>query len=98
MLELGSYEEEGHRKVGRRAMDVAQLLVTVGPRGRVMAEEALNLGMDPQAVHIVEDNEAAIAYLRRVIAPGDMVLVKGSRGMTMEQIVNALSVPSHDAE
>jgi UDP-N-acetylmuramoyl-tripeptide--D-alanyl-D-alanine ligase len=48
--------------------------------------------MDPGAVHIVEDNEAAIAYLRQVIVPGDAVLVKGSRGMTMEQIVSALSV------
>jgi len=92
MLELGSYEEEGHRKVGRRAMDVVELLVTVGPRGRIIAQEALDLGMDPGAVHIVEDNEAAIAYLRQVIVPGDAVLVKGSRGMTMEQIVSALSV------
>jgi UDP-N-acetylmuramoyl-tripeptide--D-alanyl-D-alanine ligase len=92
MLELGSYEEEGHRKVGRRAMDVVELLVTVGPRGRIIAEEALDLGMDPGAVHLVGDNEAAIAYLRQVIAPGDAVLVKGSRGMTMEQIVSALSV------
>jgi len=92
MLELGSYEEEGHRKVGRRAMDVVELLVTVGPRGRIIAEEALDLGMDPGAVHLVEDNEAAVAYLRQVIAPGDAVLVKGSRGMTMEHIVSALSV------
>jgi UDP-N-acetylmuramoyl-tripeptide--D-alanyl-D-alanine ligase len=92
MLELGSYEEEGHRKVGRRAMGVVELLVTVGSRGRIIAEEALDLGMDPGAVHLVEDNEAAVAYLRQVIAPGDAVLVKGSRGMTMEQIVSALSV------
>jgi len=92
MLELGSYEEEGHRKVGRRAMDVVELLVTVGSRGRIIAEEALDLGMDPGAVHLVEDNEAAVAYLRQVIAPGDAVLVKGSRGMTMEHIVSALSV------
>jgi len=97
MLELGSYEEEGHRKVGRRAMDVAELLVTVGPRGCIIAEEALDLGMDREAVHIVEDNEAAIACLHRVIAPGDIVLIKGSRGMTMEQIVSALSVPESNA-
>jgi UDP-N-acetylmuramoyl-tripeptide--D-alanyl-D-alanine ligase len=92
MLELGSYEDEGHRKVGRRAMDVADVLVAVGPRGRIIGQEALALGMAPQAVHIVENNEAAIAYLHQAIGPGDVVLVKGSRGMTMEQIVNALSV------
>lgn len=92
MLELGSYEDEGHRKVGRRAMDVADVLVTVGSRGRIIAQEALALGMSPQAVHAVEDNAAAIAYLRQIVAQGDRVLVKGSRGMTMEQIVNALAV------
>jgi UDP-N-acetylmuramoyl-tripeptide--D-alanyl-D-alanine ligase len=93
MLELGSYEDEGHRKVGRRALDVADLLVTVGPRGRIIGQEALALGMDPPAVQIVEDNKAAIAYLRGAIEPGDTILVKGSRGMAMEQIVNALLAP-----
>jgi UDP-N-acetylmuramoyl-tripeptide--D-alanyl-D-alanine ligase len=92
MLELGSYEDEGHRKVGRRAMDVADVLVAVGPRGRIIGQEALTLGMNPEAVRIVEHNDAAIAYLRQTIEPGDTILVKGSRGMTMEQIVNALSV------
>ena len=90
MLELGPYEEEGHRKVGRRAMDVVDILVAVGPRGRIIGEEVLALGMSPEAVDVAEDNDAAIAYLRQIIAPGDMVLVKGSRGMTMEQIVNAI--------
>jgi UDP-N-acetylmuramoyl-tripeptide--D-alanyl-D-alanine ligase len=92
MLELGSYEDKGHRKVGRRALDVADLLVTVGTQGRIIGQEALALGMNPKAVKIVENNDKAIVYLRQVIAPGDMVLVKGSRGMTMEQIVNALSI------
>lgn len=92
MLELGSQAEEGHRKVGRRAMDVADLLVTVGPLGRIIGQEALDMGMTPEAIHMVEDNNAAIAYLRQVIEPGNMVLIKGSRGMTMEQIVSALSV------
>lgn len=98
MLELGSYEDEGHRKVGRRAMDVVDLLVAVGPRGRIIGEEALAWGMSPQAVKIVENNEAAIAHLRQVITSGDTVLVKGSRGMAMEQIVNALSVPKNNTK
>jgi UDP-N-acetylmuramoyl-tripeptide--D-alanyl-D-alanine ligase len=97
MLELGSYEKEGHRKVGRRALDVADLLVSVGPRGCIIGEEALALGMDPEAVKIVENNDQAIAFLRQVVSPGDVVLIKGSRGMTMEQIVNALAVPRNAA-
>ena len=41
MLELGSYEEEGHRIVGARVADVADILITVGQRARLIAEEAV---------------------------------------------------------
>jgi UDP-N-acetylmuramoyl-tripeptide--D-alanyl-D-alanine ligase len=90
MLELGSYEEEGHRLVGRRAMDVADLLVAVGPRGRIIGQEALTLGVSPSRVCLCDDNRAAVVYLQATIQSGDYVLVKGSRGMKMEEIVAAL--------
>jgi len=94
MLELGSFEEEGHRKVGRRAVEVAQKLVAVGQRGRIIGQEALRCGMREEDVFFAQDNQEAIAYLRRIIAPGDFILVKGSRGMRMEEIVNALAESS----
>ncbi len=92
MLELGAFEEEGHRKVGRRAMDVVAVLITVGERGRLIAEEALACGIGEEKVFIRENNEEALACLREIIAPGDIILVKGSRGMKMEEIVLSLSV------
>ena len=92
MLELGTYEEEGHRKVGRRAMDVVALLVTVGKRARIIGEEALFWGMDKDRVFMTEDKGEAIAHLRQIVAPGDIILVKGSRGMRMEEIVAALAM------
>jgi UDP-N-acetylmuramoyl-tripeptide--D-alanyl-D-alanine ligase len=90
MLELGNYEAEGHRLVGRRAAEVTAALVVVGPRGRLIGEEARAVGMPPEAVHFAADNAAAIAILQGLLQPGDFVLVKGSRGMAMEAIVNAL--------
>ena len=90
MLELGSYEEEGHKLVGRRAMDVADVLICVGPRGRRIGEEALSLGMDPERVCLCPDNLEALACLEKGIQPGDYILIKGSRGMQMEDIVAAL--------
>jgi len=90
MLELGSYEEEGHKLVGRRAMDVADVLICVGSLGRMIGEEALSLGMDPERVCLCSDNQAAIECLLRGIQPGDYVLIKGSRGLQMEEIVVAL--------
>ena len=92
MLELGAYEEEGHRKVGRRALDVVAVLITVGERGRLIAEASLAWGMEAEKVIIAEDNEGGIARLREIVAPGDIILVKGSRGMKMEEIVAALAI------
>lgn len=90
MLELGPAEEASHRIVGRRARDVAHILVTVGPRGRLIAEEALAAGMAADQVHIIVDAEAAVPVLEEIIKSGDFVLVKGSRGVQMDRIVSAL--------
>lgn len=93
MYELGGYEEEGHKVVGRRAREVADLLVTVGSLGRIIGEEALKAGMPAQSVCLFETNAQAIECLRSLIVPGptgDTILVKGSRGLGMEEIVTAL--------
>ncbi len=90
MLELGSYAQEGHLKVARRATVAAQRLVVVGSLGRLIGEEALRAGMAPDRVFFAADNQQVVEYLRRLLKPGDHVLVKGSRGLRMEEIVNAL--------
>lgn len=90
MLELGSVTEEGHRKVGLRAIDVADILVTVGELGALIGEEARRNGMPSDRVRICQSNEEAVQLLMGVIQPGDVLLVKGSRGLHMEDIVAAL--------
>jgi len=92
MLELGFLEDEGHRKVGRRAAEVADRLVLVGSLARRMGEEALAVGMGQEDVFFAADNAEAIDLLRDLIEAGDLVLVKGSRGLKMEDIANAISV------
>jgi len=92
MAELGNYEVEGHRKVGCRAADTVDLLVTVGHRAHLIAEEARACGLGSDAVTELEANSQAIFHLRQIMAPGDIVLVKGSRSMAMEEIVAALQV------
>lgn len=91
MLELGSYEEEGHRKVGVRAADVVDYLITVGLRARLIAEEALAAGLAPAKVLALDSAEPAVAKLRSIMGPGDVVLVKGSRAVRMDEIATALT-------
>ena len=90
MLELGAYTEEGHLKVARRASVVASRLVVVGSLGRLIGEEALRVGMPPHRVFFAADNDQVVEYLKRVLKPGDHVLVKGSRGLHMEDIIYGL--------
>jgi UDP-N-acetylmuramoyl-tripeptide--D-alanyl-D-alanine ligase len=93
MLELGPYEEEGHRKVGCRAAGVLDVLVTVGPRARWIAQEAIACGLDRAYVQSVDTSEAAIALLQEIVQEDDVILVKGSRALKMETIVAALGKP-----
>jgi len=90
MLELGDYEREGHEKVGMRALEVADVLIAVGPRGRIIGQTAQRWGMPPDRVHIVEDSAEAVAVLEQMVTGDDVILVKGSRAMEMEEIVNTL--------
>ncbi len=89
MLELGSEEEEGHRRVGRRAGEVVEMLVVVGRRARWIAEEALRVN-PALVVEMAEDRGAAATWLRPRLRAGDYVLVKGSRGMALEEAVSLL--------
>jgi UDP-N-acetylmuramoyl-tripeptide--D-alanyl-D-alanine ligase len=98
MLELGPEEEASHREVGERAALVADWLVARGERSVWIADEAERRGMPPERVRRVPDNEAAVAAVREILAgwangtaTGEWsVLVKGSRGMRMEEVVNGL--------
>jgi UDP-N-acetylmuramoyl-tripeptide--D-alanyl-D-alanine ligase len=90
MLELGQYEQQGHEMVGVRAAEVCNSLVTVGSRGKMIAEAARQAGMPLSAITVMDDVPQAIEYLRGRLKEGDVVLVKGSRGMRMERIVSAL--------
>ena len=90
MLELGDYEEEGHRLVGRRVAEVAALLVTVGRRAAWIADEALASAMPAERVRRTSSPAEAVELLRGLLGRNDYVLVKGSRGVALDQIVSAL--------
>lgn len=91
MLELGKtqifYHLEAGKHVKQNSWDV---LITVGPLSRNMAAGALQAGMDKTQVISFEDSDEAADRVAPLIEPGDLVLVKGSRGIGTEKIVEAL--------
>ena len=91
MLELGADEEAAHRRVGARAGEVLDGLVAVGRRGRWIADAARAAGL--RRVAEAEDADAAAEAVRRSLdpRPGDILLVKASRGIELDRLVDALA-------
>jgi UDP-N-acetylmuramoyl-tripeptide--D-alanyl-D-alanine ligase len=90
MLELGRYEQQGHEMVGIRAAEVADLLITVGQRAKLIARAAISNGMRKDQITEVDATPEAVEVLSRQLNPDDVVLIKGSRGMHMDAISPAL--------
>jgi UDP-N-acetylmuramoyl-tripeptide--D-alanyl-D-alanine ligase len=89
MLELGTLTDEAHREVGRKVAEVgAAVFIGVGPHAAMAVEEARAAGV-ADAWHAPAFEDTLAELLKRV-EPGDLVLVKGSRGMRMERVVDAL--------
>ena len=90
MLELGDLEEQAHRQVGRACAKLLDLLITLGPRAQIIAQAAAKAGLSKDAIVILQDKEQAIQLLQNLLQAGDIALIKGSRSMGMEVIVDAL--------
>jgi UDP-N-acetylmuramyl pentapeptide synthase len=97
MGELGDASEESHRALGRLAakLGIDQLFL-LGENARWVAEEALAGGMSQSAIQIDMERTALAQSVREVVQPGDWVLVKGSRAMHMERLVDILTAEENN--
>jgi UDP-N-acetylmuramoyl-tripeptide--D-alanyl-D-alanine ligase len=91
MLELGEQAAELHRKVGEDAvgLGVGEIFV-IGDFSSELAGGAEAAGLAESSVHICEDAEQLCRAVEEEIKAGDVLLVKGSRGMKMERLVDYL--------
>jgi UDP-N-acetylmuramoyl-tripeptide--D-alanyl-D-alanine ligase len=92
MLELGERTAELHASVGRAAAAASlDLLIAVGGEAaRTLADAAVAAGLPRARVQNVATSEAAADVVVSVIRPGDVVLVKGSRGVRTDRVVERL--------
>ena len=89
MLELGAHEEEAHRSLGRHARESGVAIAAFfGPRSPLTFNEFFS--SSSSSSHFTEIGPL-LAWLRPRLAPGDVLLVKGSRGMKLERVVDALA-------
>jgi UDP-N-acetylmuramoyl-tripeptide--D-alanyl-D-alanine ligase len=92
MGELGAHAEEGHRQIGARAGELRiDALYPLGQQAPLLRDAALGAGLDAARIHLLASHDEIASALRKTLRSGDVVLVKGSRSMRMERVVEALS-------
>lgn len=91
MLELGPSGPKLHREAGEQLRGRAELLVGVGPLAAHIVAGAREAGLSESALHHFDDAAGAAAALPALVRAGDAVLVKGSRGVRLEAVVDALT-------
>ena len=91
MLELGDLAESAHEKLGVEVTKYSiDYLVTVGELSAHVAKSAVASGMDKKHTATALGHECAVAFIKKHSQPGDCLLVKGSRGSKMEEVVRRL--------
>lgn len=90
MLELGEYADEGHSEVGKKIPRTADILFTYGEASKIISEKAQTFGMNTNKIRHFDKMDDLVAELRNTAREHDVILVKGSRSMHMEEIVKAV--------
>ncbi len=92
MLELGAASPDLHRAAGEEAAraKLSELIAVGGPSAQALAEGAVRAGMPAERVHYVGKSSDAADLAVTLVKPGDLVLVKGSRGIKTEVVVDRL--------
>lgn len=97
MLELGNYAKNGHRKVGEKIYKSVDAVMCCGRMSKHFCEAAREKGMKGSDVLHFESKEALIDRLKSTVREGDVILIKGSRAMRMEDIVRAIMLEPEKA-
>ena len=92
MRELGATSAELHRQAGRFAAQGGAISWVIGVAGDAaqLVEGAVGAGLAAEHAKWFQTSEEAAEFLRDLLGPGDLLLVKGSRGVRMERVVEAL--------
>lgn len=90
MLELGDHAPGAHAEVGSLAGQTADFLIAIGDQAKTTVDSARRAGLAQDRAIVVESAEQAVAALEPLLGPKTRVLVKGSRGMRLERVVERI--------
>ena len=91
MLELGKKQKSYHTAAGKSvAENKIDVLITIGPLAKYIAQGALNSGLPSHKIITFNDSEEAAKEIPNLLEKNDLVLIKGSRGVRTEKVIKAL--------
>lgn len=90
MLELGKYAVEAHEDIGRITSKVVDILVTVGPRAKYIAEAAKKKGLAKEKIISCDTSHEATSAVQALLRKGDLVLIKASRAMGLGEVAEQI--------
>ena len=91
MLELGEQEMQFHYKAGRDIPNAVDIVVGVGKRSEALLDGARAAGFSEERLYHFDNADSAANFLERYIRPGDLVLVKASRGIGLDRVIDRLT-------
>lgn len=90
MFEMGDMAEMGHRSVGESVLKNADLLITIGKNSKFIGDEAISLGFNKEKVYHYGSKNELFLNINSILNKKDTILVKASRGMKLEDVVNRI--------
>ena len=90
MLQLGGMTVEAHKKIGREAAEICDLVVTVGLRSKFIDEAMIEKKFSEKKIKHFDDSVEAGQFLQSKIKAGDVIFVKGSQSVRMEKVVEEI--------
>lgn len=90
MLELGAISEKEHMNAGIQASEIFDVIICIGSDAKYIGKGAIENGFDKGRVYYFANNEEAVSEINSILRPGDAVLMKGSRGMKLEEVAESI--------
>lgn len=90
MTEIGKFTLEAHEEIGKIVAEFVDVLVTVGLKGKIIAESAKKAGMNKKNVYEFGDADEAKKPVEDLIRKGDLVLVKASHSVRLNEVVEEI--------
>ena len=91
MFEMGEFAEFGHRQVGKAALENTDIVIAIGKDSEFIIKELKENNINEDNLYHFETKEEAIENMDKILKQNDVILVKASRGMHLEKVVEYLN-------